>query len=163
MKITTMLIGALAISGLFLATGCSKEDFGSRMFSKFDTNGDNFVSKPEYINVSTSRFEKVDDNNDNKVTLKEAMENRFAKKMPEIIKSIFNKYDTNQDGIVEKNEMLQISEKEFITIDTNKDSKLSQDEMKIYRKNQIFEKIDTNNDNMISKEEFQNSKSPFQR
>ncbi len=161
MKKTTILVSVLAVAGLFFATGCSKEDFGSRMFSKMDNNGDSFVDKKEYIEVSTKRFEKVDDNDDNKVTSKEAFENRFAKKMPEIAKSLFAKYDTNKDGVVEKSEMLQVSEKSFIKTDSNSDGKLTKDEMKVYRQNEMFDKMDVNSDNAISREEFQNFKSPF--
>ncbi|MEA2091783.1 MAG: hypothetical protein U9O83_05420 [Campylobacterota bacterium] len=160
-----MIITALVVG--LMSSGCAGKfrggDMSSHMFNKYDQTEEGLVTESSYIEVAISRFERTDDNGDNNVTKKESEESRFGQFMPGVMEHWFDKNDINSDNIVEKPEMLTTTSKEFIAMDTNKDSLLSKDEMKVYRKNEIFDVVDTNNDGVVTREEFQKSKSPFEK
>ncbi|MEA1880483.1 MAG: hypothetical protein U9N11_07560 [Campylobacterota bacterium] len=129
-----IIIGTVAVIGLaFVVNGCSKGNMGDRMFSKFDSDSDGFVDKTEYFAISSARFERADDNNDEKVTQKEINDTFIAKKFPKKVATWLKESDLDGDNTVNYMEMRKKSKGEFDAQDTNKDGKLSLVEMKEYR------------------------------
>lgn len=165
MKKENIIIGCVTIILLTGVTGCAgkfgSKSFQDKMFSYYDENNDGFVDKMEYFSISNSRFEKIDDNEDGKVTEEEAKKTFIAKRFPSKIKQWFLKSDINKDGIISSYEMKKDSKKEFLAQDINNDSKLSKNEMSEYRKNKRFQSMDLNGDGSISKDEFSNLQSSF--
>ena len=161
-----VMITALVAVGL-MSSGCAGKfrggDMSSHMYNKYDQTEEGLVTEASYTEVAVSRFERTDDNGDNNVTRQESEESRFGRFMPGIMEHWFNKNDINNDEIVEKPEMLTTTAGEFKAIDTNKDNLVSQEEMKVYRKNEIFDAIDANGDGVVTRAEFQASKSPFEK
>ncbi len=159
------LIIGLVVIGAIATVGCfgKFKNMPDRMFSKFDEDKDGFVDKTEYFAISESRFKRNDDNDDNKVSMKESKDNFIAKRFPEKMDKWFNESDLDHDGFVSHMEMRKKSKNEFFAQDVNTDGKLSKKEMKDYKTSQRFKSADTNNDGSISKEEFANIKSPFRK
>lgn len=89
----------MTISILIGVTGCSGKfrngNFVDKMFSKFDEDKDGFVDKTEYFAISTSRFERSDDNNDGKVSKKESLDTFIAKRFPSKVKKWFKNSDSD--------------------------------------------------------------------
>ncbi len=163
---TVITITAL-VAVVLMSSGCAGKyrggDMSSHMFNKYERNDNNLVTEKVYTDVAVSRFERTDANDDNRVTKQESEESRFAKFMPGIMEHCFERNDINSDNVVERSEMLTTTSKDFLQTDTNNDKLMSQDEMKVYKRNQIFDVIDTNNDDLITRDEFQSSKSPFEK
>lgn len=67
----------------------------------------------------------------------------------------FTMIDTNEDGKLSKEEMLQYNENHFTKVDADGDGFISKDEMKAQHKGKKkrFMKMDTNNDGEVSDEE----------
>ena len=67
----------------------------------------------------------------------------------------FTMIDTNEDGKLSKEEMLQFHENHFTKIDADGDGFVSKEEMKAQHKGKKkrFMKMDTNNDGVVSDEE----------
>ena len=163
MKKRNVLSGLVVIAVVLTSTGCAGKfghaKFEDKMFSKFDEDKDGSVDKTEYLEVSSTRFERADDNGDSKVS-KEESENTFiAKRFPSKMQKWFYANDINKDGYISTDEMKKSSKEEFLLQDTNGDSKLSKGEMSEYRKSERFKSIDRDNDGSISKDEYSKSKS----
>ena len=102
-------------------------------------------------------FQKLDQNNDGKVTLEEFMRWREAQ---------FNRLDTNNDGSLSRSEVSAGKNKfarkvmdNFDLIDTNQDQKLSREEFREASR-RTFLKFDTNRDRSLNKDELINSMTP---
>lgn len=138
MKKSNIAFGLITVALVFAVASCDgrpdRSDFGNKMFSKFDTDNDNFVDKTEYFAISTGRFERADDNKDDKVSQKESKNTFIAKKFPSKAEQWFNDSDINKDGYISNMEMREKSKAEFFKQDTNSNGKLSKDEMHTYRK-----------------------------
>lgn len=137
MKKQYVLTGLIGIGLLLGVTGCigkfNSAYFGEKMFSKFDSDKDGYVDKTEYFAISTSRFERADENNDKKVSTKESKNTFIAKRFPKKIEQWFSKSDLDKDGFISYMEMRKNSKIEFFAQDINQDTKLSKEEMSTYR------------------------------
>lgn len=65
----------------------------------------------------------------------------------------FSSIDTNKDKKLSKAEVLSFHEKRFVEIDADKDGLITKKEIKAHGKKQRFMRIDTNKDGVISEEE----------
>ncbi len=160
-----MMITVLVVIGL-MSSGCAGKfrggDMSSHMFNKYEQTEEGLVTETSYTEVAVSRFERLDSDDDDNVTRAESTESRFAQFMPGIMEHWFEKNDINSDDVVEKPEMSTTTAKEFIAMDTNKDDLLSKEEMKSYRKGELFDAMDSDGDGVLTRAEFQSSKSPFE-
>ncbi len=156
-----LISGILLSLSVFLATGCAGRfyhiDFAKKMYARYDTNGNGYVDKKEYLNLSLKRFNRSDRNKDGKITKKEIENNRFAKIMPNFVDNYFKRNDLNHDGIVKKQELIKQTNQDFIKADKNKDNKLTLSEIENFRMQMRFNYLDTNKDGLISKDEFKKS------
>jgi Ca2+-binding EF-hand superfamily protein len=76
----------------------------------------------------------------------------------------FSLIDTNNDGSLSKEEVLNFHEQHFILMDADADGLVTKEEMKTYRKKQHFMRMDSNKDGVISEDEMmQSSKSHKKR
>ncbi len=125
---------------------------------KFDANNDGKVSKEEFKGYMEKRFQRMDVDKDNTVSVDELAQYR-RQQQNKSKASKLARFDTNGDGSISKEEFIasrikQI-ENRFLKLDKNKDSKLTTDEF-AKKKNQyatLFENIDANKDGKISNEE----------
>lgn len=161
-----MVITVLVVIGL-MSSGCAGKfrggDMSSHMFDKYEQTEEGLVTEASYTEVALSRFERLDGDADDNVTREESIESRFGQFMPGIMGHWFEKNDINSDDVVEKPEMSTTTAKEFIAMDTNKDDLLSKEEMKSYRKGEIFDAMDSDGDGVLTRAEFQTAKSPFEK
>ena len=94
------------------------------VFSSMDTNKDNAVSKQEYLDYYSKRFDSMDKNKDGKITSDEMPTKNKGKP-----NTVFNDIDVNKDGVVTKQEYLDYYAKKFDAADKNKDGKITTDEL----------------------------------
>jgi len=94
------------------------------VFGTMDTNKDNAVSKQEYLDYYSKRFDSIDKNKDGKITADEMPTKNKGKP-----NTLFNEIDTNKDGVVTKQEYLDYYAKKFDAADKNKDGKIMTDEL----------------------------------
>ncbi|MDX2319526.1 MAG: EF-hand domain-containing protein [Moritella sp.] len=128
----------------------SKDEATGRLaenFDKLDTDNDGFVTKADLPNQGKhhngKKFAEMDTNNDGKISREEAT-GRLAEN--------FDKFDTNGDGFITKDELPRRGKHHkgmmFKNIDTDNDGRISKQEMM-----QHFDKLDTNGDGYITKED----------
>ncbi len=125
---------------------------------KFDANNDGKVSKEEFKGYMEKRFQRMDVDKDDTVSMDELAQYRRQQENKGK-KSKLARLDTDGDGSISKEEFIasrikQI-ENRFLKLDKNKDGKLTTDEF-AKKKNQyatLFENIDANKDGKISNEE----------
>jgi len=142
--ISTMLAG-LAFSGLALADHHEGgEMHGSTTpstFSKFDKNNDGRISRDEARVGADSMFNEIDTNKDGFISKEEmlahqkTMHHEFREGMRERMREHWKSADKDGDGAlsraeVESAHMKRLS-RDFDKLDTNKDGKLTEDEMKM--------------------------------
>ena len=167
MRTRNLVVGTLLVTSVVFTTGCMGKfphaDMGNKMFSKYDTNEDGYLSEDEYMSVTLKRFERADSNENGVLTKDELADSRIAKMMPDLVDDYFQKNDENKDGVITQKEITNQTKKDFAIADKNGDSKLTKDEMKNFRIKNRFEKVDTNADGVISQDEYKKQKTPFNR
>jgi Ca2+-binding EF-hand superfamily protein len=65
----------------------------------------------------------------------------------------FSLMDSNNDGSLSKQELLDFHEQRFIAIDTDADGLVTKEEIKTHRQKKRFMRIDSNNDGVITEDE----------
>ena len=100
------LLKSLASAALIigLASGAAYAEKEGAL--KFDTNGDQQISKSEFLAGAQTRFEEADVNNDNFLSDDERTAHRELKRQAKEDKR-FEKIDTNNDGQLSKDEIEQ--------------------------------------------------------
>ena len=141
----SMLLAALVSSSVALAdhheSGGMHGDKIPPAFSKFDKNGDGRISRDEAREGSDRMFSEIDTNKDGFISQEEmqahhkTMHDEFREGMREKMRDHWKSADKDGDGALSRAEVEAASMKrlsrDFDKIDTNKDGKLSEDEMKM--------------------------------
>ena len=128
----------LSSLSLLLLSGCSllkpnydDKQMHSYLFDKFDSDEDDFISEAEYMDFIDERFLKMDTNRDGTITKEDLYDSRFYTFLPELAEAVFRDSDTDMDGLITEDEMIEAEEARFKKMDVNGDGKLSRDEFVI--------------------------------
>ena len=141
----SMLLTVLAVSGVALAddheSGGMAGDKMPSAFSKFDKNGDGRISRDEAREGSDRMFNDIDTNKDGFISKEEMqahhkmMHDEFREGMREKMRDHWKSADKDGDGSLSRAEVeaahMKRLSRDFDKLDTNKDGKLSEDEMKM--------------------------------
>lgn len=65
----------------------------------------------------------------------------------------FSRMDSNNDGSLSKDELLNFHDQRFTLIDTDADGLVTKEEIKTHRQKKRFMRMDSNDDGVISEEE----------
>ncbi len=161
------LITIAILTGTIFVSGTAFAQRGHNKFMRFfDSDKDGNVTMQEFDKAAKSRYQRMDKNNDGKMTddefkayLSERRDERRNKK--------FQKMDANKDGAVSKDEYIAYqtnkAEKRFSRMDTDKNSMLTQEENNKRGKrrrpggNKMLKRLDTNNDGIVTQKESYNA------
>jgi hypothetical protein len=160
-----LLFGStLALAGPAGATGHDgvhhrRGHGGAGLFARMDKNGDGKIEKAEARAAASKHFTEMDTNGDGALTRDEQSgkdgQARHAQRRAEH----FARMDKNGDGQLERAES-RMPEAAFESADTNKDGKLTRDElaasfqkMSAARRAARFAELDTNSDGKIAQAE----------
>ena len=100
------LLKSLASAALIIGLASGAAYAEKNAVAKFDTNGDQQISKSEFLAGAQTRFEEADVNNDNFLSDDERTAHRELKRQAKEDKR-FEKIDTNNDGQLSKDEIEQ--------------------------------------------------------
>ena len=143
--VISMLLTGLAVSSVALAdhhdSGDMHNDKMPPAFSKFDKNGDGRISRDEAREGSDRMFNDIDTNKDGFISKEEMqahhkiMHDEFRESMREKMRDHWKSADKDGDGSLSRTEVeaahMKRLSRDFDKLDTNKDGKLSADEMKM--------------------------------
>lgn len=143
--VISMLLTGLAVSSVALAdhhdSGDMHNDKIPPAFSKFDKNGDGRISRDEAREGSDRMFNDIDTNKDGFISKEEMqahhkiMHDEFRESMREKMRDHWKSADKDGDGSLSRTEVeaahMKRLSRDFDKLDTNKDGKLSADEMKM--------------------------------
>lgn len=142
---------------------------------RFDSNGDNVVTKEEFLASTSQRFAALDVDGNKLLTLTEFSQryhDHKAKWAKDKALSM-TPQDGNKDGLVSKDEYLQSAEAKFKEKDSNSDQKLSKEELEGAADSKklppaggadtekVFTKMDANGDKQITPEEYSAARSKW--
>ncbi len=136
LKTTSLIVlSALALGGAAFAHGDGGP--GDHMkragmaFMKMDKNGDKVISQQEFDANFEDRFKAADANHDGKVTRKEFekfVEAQRKRREEEMRNRMFERLDTNHDGVISAEESKANGDELFKRLDRNGDGKLDQND-----------------------------------
>ena len=143
--VISMLLTGLAGSSVALAdhhdSGDMHNDKMPPAFSKFDKNSDGRISRDEAREGSDRMFNDIDTNKDGFISKEEMqthhkiMHDEFREGMREKMRDHWKSADKDGDGSLSRAEVeaahMKRLSRDFDKLDTNKDGKLSEDEMKM--------------------------------
>ena len=131
---TVQLSSALAL----LLSGCamfkphySDEQMHAYLFGKFDGNGDGICTEEEYFDFIDKRFGKMDLNSDATITSEELVNSRFYTFLPALARAVFRDSDTDRNGLITREEMVDAEKARFDQMDLNGDRQLSKTEFAV--------------------------------
>jgi len=141
----SMLLAALSSSSFAVAedheSGGMHSDKMPPAFSKFDKNGDGRISRDEAREGTDRMFNDIDTNKDGFISKEEmqahhkVMHDEFREGMREKMRDHWKSADKDGDGSLSRAEVEAAHMKrllrDFDKLDTNKDGKLSEDEIKM--------------------------------
>jgi Ca2+-binding EF-hand superfamily protein len=103
---------------------------GQMMLDRFDTNKDGTITLEEFTAVHDARFEAADTNSTGEITLEQWLESRPGQGYrTDRAEARFNRLDTNNDGVLSKDEVRSSGERKFTRMDSNGDGVITQDDL----------------------------------
>jgi Ca2+-binding EF-hand superfamily protein len=103
---------------------------GQMMLDRFDTNKDGTIALEEFTAVYDARFEAADTNSKGQITLEQWLESRPGQGYrTDRAEARFNRLDTNNDGVLSKDEVRSSAERKFTRMDSDGDGVITQDEL----------------------------------
>jgi|GEM_PF-1087053 len=147
---TTALFVACALGATAASAkdGRSGKDRGARMFERVDANNDGKITKAESSQAADARFSKMDANDDGVVTQEEAKA-RHASRRDARSEKREKRGDKRR---TRKGNRRDRKAGQFAKLDTNSDGKITRTEAKSSEARR-FARLDTNNDGAITLEE----------
>lgn len=104
---------------------------GERMVERFDANGDGDISKEEIETVRAQEFAAADTNGDGALTLEEVQAHQEAKRAERRAQrqqAMFDRLDTDGNGVLTEDEFGPREMERFDRIDSNDDGVISEAE-----------------------------------
>ena len=102
----------------------SDEEMQDYLFGRYDSDRDGIITETEYFSFTEQRFGKMDPNDDGNITKTELLESRFYTYLPELAQAVFRDSDTDGNGTVTKDEMIEAEKIRFTQMDKNGDGRL---------------------------------------
>lgn len=133
MSIAIALGFALGAGGLGWA---QSGDRGGKMFDRVDINNDGRITLQEAQAFRNARFQRMDANNDGQVTQAEMQEARSKRRAQRAERSRdrmakrFEKTDTNGNGALDRAEFERMAAERFARMDVNGDGAVTRDEIR---------------------------------
>ncbi|MDQ7090676.1 MAG: EF-hand domain-containing protein [Methylococcales bacterium] len=166
--LSSLFLGSMLLVQLPVQADSDKKEQKAKVkrgfLKKFDTDKDGKVTKEEFKAAMDRRFQRMDKNEDETVTVKELEQNRQRRQDKNKNKK-FSNLDSDKDNAISLEEFLvpriKRNEKKFLEFDKNNDGKLTADELfhKKPKKGKgsnlppLFQGIDVDGDGKISEDE----------
>jgi Ca2+-binding EF-hand superfamily protein len=131
-QMSKRLVLSLCFGLLFTLPSLAQPRGGER-FDKLDLNNDGKITLLEMQTISRERFKKGDKNNDGFINTEEVLEMMpfFVRNQArEPVSKYLKKQDLNKDGKVSLAEVLAHAKKRFEKLDSNKNGSISESEFK---------------------------------
>lgn len=119
------LIAVSLCASQAIAQAGSKQE----MIARADTNGDGDISWAEVSELRLETFNRVDRNGDGVVNSEDSPPRAFAGRFNEAMDTLRADFDTDRDGEITQEEMLNAPAPMFETGDVNQDGILTAEEM----------------------------------
>jgi|GEM_PF-762166 len=100
---------------------------GGMGFWRMDANGDGVVSLKEYLRARSHRFDRLDADEDDKVTTEE-IDDFIIRRLERIRRRMLDRFDANDDGVISRAEFERFHAKRFALSDRDDDGKVSRAE-----------------------------------
>ncbi|MEC9346424.1 MAG: EF-hand domain-containing protein [Pseudomonadota bacterium] len=104
--------------------------FGPRVIEQEDVDKDGFLSLEEFRSARSHRFGRIDADRDGQLSQDEFKNwPKPDAQGPQRVKAVWERFDTNKDGMISPAEYEKPANDIFKALDTNKDGKLSPEEL----------------------------------
>jgi len=149
MKIIVFIASALLLTSCQTTSNSSDMMIGNTPFETYDTNDDGFVTKNDLDNFYGEKFDLIDADSNESLSIVEFRQSLFAAEM---------KYHKSQNNVPELQPIMDKIDYGFIQLDANKDQKISRKEFMASsdKKAKFLDSFDSNNDKAVSKAEMKN-------
>ncbi|WP_159104300.1 EF-hand domain-containing protein [Sneathiella glossodoripedis] len=129
--VISALAVAISIPPIALATAHMNKNgdkWVEHFFSEHDKDNNGLMSKEELPKRWQKYFKSADQNKDGQLTRSEVLEARKDRKSKHLMRTMLE-LDSNSDGAISKSEMMDFMDRKFAKLDSDKDGRLTMDEL----------------------------------